>query len=362
MKIIFTGGGTGGHIFPAIAVADELKKTYKDINILFVGAKGRIEEKIVPANNYELKTINIEGFNKRNVIGNIKLPAKILKALKNCKEILKDFKPDVVIGTGGFASAPMVYSAIKMKIPSLIQEGNSYPGKVTKFLAGKANMVVVSFEETKNYLKRKDNVYKISYPVRNSLSKVDKIGALNSFGLNNGNRTLFAFGGSQGAKGINDALKNKIKALYDENINLIWQTGKSNYDEIKEMCRPYEDKVKVFEFIDNMKYAYSASDLVICRSGMSSIMELSFLKMPAILVPFPLSADNHQEKNARTLENNKACILILQKDLEAKLISVITNTIFNNESLKTLGENICKFSDPDSAKKIANLIYQLTLN
>lgn len=362
MKIIFTGGGTGGHIFPAIAVADELKKTYKDTDILFVGAKGRIEEKIVPANNYELKTINIEGFNKRNVIGNFKLPVKILKALKNCKEILKDFKPDVVIGTGGFASAPMVYSAIRMKIPSLIQEGNSYPGKVTKFLAGKANMVVVSFEETKNYLKRKDNVYKISYPVRNSLTKSDKIGALNSFGLNNGNRTLFAFGGSQGAKGINDSLKNKLKALYDENINLIWQTGKSGYGEIKELCRPYEDKVKVFEFIDNMKYAYSASDLVICRSGMSSIMELSFLNMPAILVPFPLSADNHQEKNARTLENSKACILILQNELESELISVITNTIFNNETLKTLGENIRKFSDPDSAKKIANLIYQLTLN
>jgi UDP-N-acetylglucosamine--N-acetylmuramyl-(pentapeptide) pyrophosphoryl-undecaprenol N-acetylglucosamine transferase len=362
MRIIFTGGGTGGHIFPAIAVADELKKSYEEVKILFVGAKGRIEEKIVPANNYELKTISIEGFNRRNLIGNLKLPSKILKALKNCKEILKDFKPDAVVGTGGFASAPMVYSAIKMKIPTMIQEGNSYPGKVTKFLAGKSKIVIVSFDETKDYLRRKDNVYKISYPVRNSLSKTDKIGALNSLGLNNGNRTLFAFGGSQGAKGINDALKNKIKALYDENINLIWQTGKNSFSEIKELCRPYEDKVKIFEFIDNMKIAYSASDLVICRSGMSSIMELSFLNMPAILVPFPLSADNHQEKNARTLENSRACILILQKELESKLISVITNTIFNNETLNTLGENIYKFSDPDSAKIIANLIYQLTLN
>lgn len=362
MRVIFTGGGTGGHIFPAIAVADELKKTYKDVEILFVGAKGKIEEKIVPANNYELKTINIAGFNKKFSIENIKLVGKILRSLKNCKEILKEFKPDVVVGTGGFASAPMVYSAIKMRIPSLIQEGNSYPGKVTKFLAGRSSMVVVSFEETKNYLKKKEKVYTISYPVRNSLTRVDKIGALNSLGLNNGNRTLFAFGGSQGAKGINDALKNKIGELYKENINLIWQTGRLEFAEIKVLCKPYEDKVKVFEFIDNMQYAYSASDLVICRAGMSSIMELSFLNMPAIIVPFPFSADNHQEKNARTLEKNKACILILQKELESKLINVTTNTIFNNEVLKALGENIGKFSDPDSAKKIANLIYQLTLN
>ncbi|MCX6165028.1 MAG: undecaprenyldiphospho-muramoylpentapeptide beta-N-acetylglucosaminyltransferase [Ignavibacteriae bacterium] len=362
MKIIFTGGGTGGHIFPAIAVADELKKNFVDVSILFVGAKGRIEEKIVPANNYELKTINISGFDKRKIFGVIKLPVKFFMALKNCKEILKDFKPNVVVGTGGFASAPMVYSAIKMKVPSVIQEGNSYPGKVTRYLAGKASKVIVSFEETKDFLKRKDNVCKISFPVRNSLTKVDKIGALNYFGLNNGGKTLFVFGGSQGAKGINDTIKNKIKALYDENINLIWQTGKASFEELKNICKPYEDKIRVFEFIDNMKYAYSASDLVICRSGMSSIMELSFLKMPAILVPFPLSADNHQEKNAKTLESNSACILLLQKELESKLLNVVKNTIYNIDTLNTLGENIFKFSDSDSAKKIANLIYQLTLN
>jgi UDP-N-acetylglucosamine--N-acetylmuramyl-(pentapeptide) pyrophosphoryl-undecaprenol N-acetylglucosamine transferase len=362
MKIIFTGGGTGGHIFPAIAVADEMMKSYENVDVLFVGAKGRIEEQIVPANNYKLKTIEIAGISRKEIFKNIKLPIKFLKALKTCKKILYDFKPDVVIGTGGFASAPMIYSAIKMKIPSVVQEGNSFPGKVTRYLAGKATKVIISFDETKKYLKREDNVVKISYPVRNSLSKVDKIGALNYFDLNNGNRTLFVFGGSQGAKGINDVIKNKIKSLYDENINLIWQTGKSTYNEFLELCKPYEDKIKVFDFIDNMKYAYSASDLVICRSGMSSIMELSFLKMPAILVPFPFSADSHQEKNARTMENSKACIMIKQDELESKLLNIVTNTIYNNETLSTIGENIFKFSDPDSAKKIAELIYQLTLN
>lgn len=359
MRIIFTGGGTGGHIFPAIAVADELKKNFENVKILFVGAKGRIEEKIVPANKYELRTIEIVGLTKKNIF---KLPFKLYKSLKNCREILNDFKPDVVVGTGGFASGPMVYSAIKKNITAIVQEGNSFPGKVTRFLSGKAAKVIVSFDETREFLKRKDNVEKISYPVRNSLVKVDKIGALNFFGLNNGCRTLFVFGGSQGAKGINDALKNKLKQIYDENINLIWQTGKKDYGEMKELCANYEDKFRVFDFIDNMKYAYSASDLVICRSGMSSIMELSFLKMPAVLVPLPGSADNHQEKNARTLEKAKACILILQGDMESQMMNVITNTIFNNDILNTLGDNIFKFADPDSAKKIAKLIYQLTLN
>jgi UDP-N-acetylglucosamine--N-acetylmuramyl-(pentapeptide) pyrophosphoryl-undecaprenol N-acetylglucosamine transferase len=359
MRIIFTGGGTGGHIFPAIAVADELKKNYEDVKILFVGAKGRIEEKIVPANNYELKTIEITGLTKKNIL---KLPFKLLKALKDCKKILNDFKPDVVVGTGGFASGPMVYSAVKNKIPSVVQEGNSFPGKVTRYLAKKADKVIVSFDETREFLKRKDNVVKISYPVRNSLSKVDKIGALNYFGLNNGNKTLFVFGGSQGAKGINEAVKKNIKKLSDENINLIWQTGKSAFPEINKMCEEFKSNIRVFEFIDNMKYAYSASDLVICRSGMSSIMELSFLNMPAILVPLPTAADNHQEKNARTLEKSKACVVIIQNNLESELMNTVTNTIYNNAVLNTLSENIFKFSDPGSAKKIANLIYQLTLN
>lgn len=362
MRIIFTGGGTGGHIFPAIAVADELMKSYENPEILFIGAKGRIEEKIVPANNYKLKTIDITGFNKRNITGLMKLPVKFLKALKECKKILNEFKPDVVVGTGGFASAPMVYTSIKKKIPTVIQEGNSFPGKVTRYLAGKADKVVVSFDETKDFLKRKDNVCKISYPVRNSLTRTDKNIALDFFGLNNGNKTLFVFGGSQGARGINEAIKNNIKKLYDENINLIWQTGKTSFNELKKVCEPYSDRFKTYEFIDNMRDAYSASDLVICRSGMSSIMELSFLKMPAVLVPFPASADNHQEKNARTLKKNNACILILQNKFESELIGAIKNTINNREVLNKLGENIFKFSDPDSARKIANLIYNLIKN
>ena len=230
MKIILSGGGTGGHIFPAIAIADELKKMNNDTKILFIGAQGKIEEKIVPENNYELKTLPISGFNKKNIVSVLALPFKILKSLRLSKKILKEFLPDVVVGTGGFASAPVIYSAAKMNIPTLIQEGNSYPGKVTRFLSSRVNKVVVNFEETKNYLKRTDNVIKISHPVRLRLKHIDRTESIKFFNLNPDNKTLFVFGGSQGAKAINDCLINIHKKLSDKNINIIWQTGKNDFN------------------------------------------------------------------------------------------------------------------------------------
>ena len=362
MKIIFTGGGTGGHIFPAIAVADELRKQVTDAEILFVGAKGRIEEKIVPENNYKLETINITGFNRRNYLKNISLPFRFINALKLCKNILNEFKPDAVVGTGGFASASVVYSASKMKIPTLIQEGNAFPGKVTRYMSSKVDKVVISFDETIKYFKNKNNIIKISYPIRNSLSKISKVDALKTLMLNEKNRTLFVFGGSQGAKAINDVIKNNIEKLFNNNLNIIWQTGKYQFAEINSLCKKYEKNIKVFEFIHDMKTAYSACDIVLCRSGISSIMELSYLKLPCILVPYPLASDDHQTKNAEALLNNNACILIKQKDIETKLTNKILDTINNNSLLNTISNNIEKFSDPDSASKIANEVIKLTLN
>ena len=183
MKFIFTGGGTGGHVYPALAVADEVRKDFPDSKILFVGAKGKIEEKIVPLNNYELETIKISGIYRKNILKNVALPFKYFNALNNCKKILKGFKPDVVMGTGGYASAPMIYSAYKFKIPSLIQEGNAYPGIVTRYFSKKVNRVILSFEETKKYIKNNNNIKVISYPVRRNLNEVNKNEALKYFNL-----------------------------------------------------------------------------------------------------------------------------------------------------------------------------------
>ena len=362
MKLIFSGGGTGGHIFPAIAVADEIRKKNKDVNILFVGAKGRIEEKIVPANNYNLETISISGFDKTKLYKNILLPYKIFIALKNCRQILKKFNPDAVIGTGGFASGPMVHSALKLGIKTLIQEGNSYPGKVTRMLADKVDKVVISFEETKRYLKRNDNIIKISYPVRESLKCINRDDANRKFGFDPTNKTLMIFGGSQGASAINNALSGIFERLYQKNINILWQTGTKDFNEIQKRTREFTDKIKVTAFVNEMDIAYSASDLVVCRSGISSVMEIALLSKPAVFIPYPLAADNHQEKNARTIEKGDGCIVILQSEVEAKLYDTITSLINNKDALSALGSNIHKFSDPGSAEKIAQEIFSLTKN
>jgi UDP-N-acetylglucosamine--N-acetylmuramyl-(pentapeptide) pyrophosphoryl-undecaprenol N-acetylglucosamine transferase len=357
MRVILTGGGTGGHIFPAIAIANELKEIVKDIRILFIGAKGKLEEKIVPENNYELITLNIEGFNK-SIKGILNLPFKIIGSLKKSRKILNDFKPDVVVGTGGFASAPLIYSAAKKNIPALIQEGNSYPGKVTRMLSSKVDKVVINFNDTLNYLKRKDNVIRISHPIRLFLKRSDRNEAIKFFGLNPGNRTLFFFGGSQGAKAINLFVKNNLESFSIKNLNVIWQTGKKDFGESETIAAKYYN-VKVLEFIKEIDMAYSAADLVICRAGVSSIMELANLGVPAILIPFPLAAENHQEKNARSLEKDNACVVILQNEMETKLFNTIITLINDNKILDNLKRSISGFSDNDAAKKIAQEILKL---
>lgn len=360
MKYLFAGGGTGGHIYPAIAIADEIKKLDDKAEILFIGARGRIEEKIVPSNNYRLETIDITGIDRSNILKNFKLPAKLLSALRRCRNIIKEFKPDAVIGTGGFVCGPVVYTANWCRIPTLIQEGNSFAGKTIKYLSNKSDKVVINFEETRNYLKRKDNIIKISHPIRSSLKKTGKEKALEFFNLPNGNKTVFIFGGSQGAKGINEGIERIIKRLYENNLNIIWQTGKSDFSRIRKEYNKLSDRVKIFEFIDNIDTAYSAADIVICRAGITSIMEISYLKTAAILIPLPGSAENHQEMNARSLEKNGAAIVVLQKDIKEKLFTGILNLINDETKISEIKSNVKKFSDPEAAMKIAKEVILLT--
>ena len=359
MRIILAGGGTGGHIYPAIAIADEIQKKDKDAVILFMGAKGKLEESIIPANGYELKTIEIAGLNRRQWMKNLILPFKVIGAVKKSKKIIKDFNPDVVAGTGGYASAPVVYAASKLGIPTLIQGGDSFPGRTTKFLSKYADRVVINFSETKNFLKRKDNVINIAHPVRSTLSKVSREEANKLFGIENDFKTIFIFGGSQGAMGINRGIERIVEELYRKELNIIWQTGKGDYDELRERYSEMKSRVKIYEYIENMGHAYSAADLVICRAGISSIMELAYLQMPALLIPYPYAAEYHQEKNARSLESVEAGLVLLEEELEEKLHDTIVNSLNDGELLKKLRENIKTFSDPDAASKIVIEIYKL---
>ncbi len=352
MRVIMTGGGTGGHIFPAIAIADEIKLREPGSNIKFVGAKGKMEEIVIPENGYEIDLIEVVGLNRKNLLNNVAFIYKYLKSVRKCKKILSEFKPDVVVGTGGYVTGPVISSAVKLGFKSIVQEGNSYPGKVIKYLSPKVNKVIVNFEETRNFLKRKDNVVQISYPIRNSIVQVNKDAAKDQFGLNNNNKTLFVFGGSQGAKAINEVIDSGIKTLVDNNINVIWQTGKLNYDRFSEKYRSLQDRVKIFSFIKEMNSAYSASDLVICRAGVSSIMELSAMSKPAILIPYPYATDNHQEKNAKSLAERNAALMMKEEQTAGSLISEIISLINSDEKLNTFADGISRIYDKDAPLKI----------
>lgn len=361
MKFIFAGGGTGGHVFPAIAIADEIKKLNNSSEILFIGAKGKIEERLVPQNGYNLETISIDGFVRGSLITNLTLPGKLAGAILKSKKIIKRFDPQVVIGTGGFVSLPVLYSATNLKKKTMIQEGNYYPGLSTKFLSKRVDKVVVNFEGTKNLLKRKDNVVKIGHPIRSSLSLFDKISSKENLKLNKDNFTVLVFGGSQGARGINEAIQKLIGDFSRLEINLIWQTGKYDFEKYKSEFEE-NDKLKIVEFINDMSTAYSASDLVICRSGVTSIMELAYLGKAAIFVPFPGATDNHQEMNARTLEKENAGKVILQSELDEKLLQEIIRLKENPQMINELEAGVKKFEDPFAAKKIAEEILSMTLN
>jgi UDP-N-acetylglucosamine--N-acetylmuramyl-(pentapeptide) pyrophosphoryl-undecaprenol N-acetylglucosamine transferase len=355
-----TGGGTGGHIFPAIAIADSLKNRVSDSRILFIGAKGKMEERIVPANNYEIKSINISGLRRGKYLEWLAVPVKFFCSVRKCKRIIYEFKPSVVVATGGYVSAPVIYSALKKKCKIVLQEGNAIPGKVTKMFAGKADKVIVNFEETKQYLKRKDNILRIAYPIRILKENINRNEACEFFGISEKRKTLFVFGGSQGSASINNILEKIIPELYAMDLNIIWQTGMNDFRRIKDGFEKYSGRVKIFGFIDKMFAAYTASDLVICRAGVSSIMEIAALKKPAIIVPYPYAAENHQEKNAKALAKENACIFIPENQLEEKLFETVKTAIFDDGLLKKLSENVYSFSDSDSANKIADEIIKIT--
>jgi len=362
MRYLFSGGGTGGHIFPAIAIAEEIKKADPEAEFLFIGAKGRIEEKIVPSHNFRLETIDITGINRTKILNNTMLPVKFLKALMRCRKLIRNFAPDVAIGTGGFVCGPVIYTANLMGIPTLIQEGNSFAGKTIKFLARKADKVVINFKETGKYLRRKDNVIIISHPIRSSLIRTDKEKATEYFGLDSKRKTIFIFGGSQGARGINEKIDKILEEINRINVNVIWQTGKSDYEKYITKYIHLKDSVKILEFIDNIDKAYSSADILICRAGITSIMEIAFMRAAAILIPLPSSAENHQELNARSVEKRGAAIVVLQNEPTEKLITSIEKLLNDDDMTVKIKENAGSIADPDAAFKIAQEVIMLAKN
>ena len=358
MKVIISGGGTGGHIFPAIAIANALKAADSSCEILFVGAEGKIEMEKVPAAGYKIIGLPVAGLIRKLTLKNIEVITKLMKSIRKSKQIIRSFQPDVAVGVGGYASAPLLFAASRKKIPIVIQEQNSYAGLTNKLLAKFANKICVAYDDMERYFP-KQKILKTGNPVRKDLLNLDenKSEALEHFGLQANKPTILVVGGSGGARTINQAIIKKINEIAKENVQLVWQTGKFYYDAMAEQSKGINtENIKIMPFISRMDYAFSVADVVISRAGAATISELSLVAKPAILVPSPNVAEDHQTKNAMALVKNNAALLVTDAEAEETLIKQTFDLIQNSELQKTLSQNIKKMALTDSAEKIADEI------
>ncbi len=362
IHILVSGGGTGGHIFPAVSIANALKEKMPDSEILFVGAEGRMEMERVPAAGYKIKGLPIQGFNRANKLANIKVLFRLFKSLLMARSIVKEFKPDVAVGVGGYASGAALWAASSLNVPSLIQEQNSYAGVTNKLLAKKVSKICVAYDNMERFFPA-DKIIKTGNPVRQNLcAQVDKELAYKEFGFDPSKKTIVVIGGSLGARTVNNSLLAGVRKLAaEQDVQVLWQTGKIYIDEMRAKTSdlPADSGVVVTDFISRMDYAYTVADLVVSRAGASSISELCLLGKPVILVPSPNVAEDHQTKNALALSTKDAAILIHDKDAVAQLVDTALLTIRDEAKLKSLSENISKLAEKDSANRIADEVIKL---
>lgn len=364
LRIIISGGGTGGHIFPAISIANALKEQHPECKILFVGAEGRMEMKKVPAAGYEIKALPICGFDRKNLLKNISVLYKIFKSRRMARQIIKQFKPMAAVGVGGYASGPTLNVAEGMGIPTLLQEQNSYAGVTNKLLAKKADRICVAYEGMERFFP-KEKIILTGNPVRQDLLTCPKKreDILQGFGLKPERKTILIIGGSLGARTINQSVLGSLQKIKESEVQIIWQTGGFYIEEIRKTLaqKGQPDNLFVTDFISHMDEAYAAADLVISRAGASSISELCLLGKASILVPSPNVAEDHQTKNALALVHKDAALLVKDNEAVQRLIPMALETCQNSELLKNLSENSLKMSFKDSANVIAKEVYQLAI-
>ncbi len=363
IRIILSGGGTGGHIFPAVAIANAIKAAAPAAEILFVGAKGRMEMEKVPAAGYPIEGLWISGLQRRLTTDNLMFPFKVISSLFNARKIIKSFKPDVVIGTGGYASGPTLRMASWLGIPTVIQEQNSFPGITNKMLAAKADIICVAYEGMEKYFPA-SKIRLTGNPVRHDIefNNNSKSEALKLFNLVEGKITLLVVGGSLGARTINQSIHAGLRIMATDKIQLIWQTGKYYADQAAKAVQDIEGEGTVtMPFIKEMDKAYAAADIVVSRAGAIAISELCLTGKPSILVPSPNVAEDHQTKNALALSSRKAAILVKDSEAPATLVTAITELASNIAEQKTLSTNISSMAIRNSARQIAEHVFELAL-
>ena len=361
LRIIISGGGTGGHIFPAVSIANAIKAKRPDAKILFVGALGRMEMQRVPAAGYEIKGLPIQGFDRKNLLKNFKVLYKIWKSQRMAKKIIRDFLPMAAVGVGGYASGPTLNKAAAMGIPCLIQEQNSYAGVTNKLLAKKADKICVAYDNMERFFPA-EKIIMTGNPVRQALldTKMTKEEAIKSFGLDPSKKTILIVGGSLGAGTVNKSVMQHLDEIAESGVQVIWQTGKYYNADINEQLKGRDlPMIKVLDFISDMGAAYKAADLVISRAGASSISEFCLLGTPVILVPSPNVAEDHQTKNAMALVDKDAALYVKDADAPEQVISLALKTVQDEAKLRSLSENILKLALPNSADIIADEVIRL---
>jgi UDP-N-acetylglucosamine--N-acetylmuramyl-(pentapeptide) pyrophosphoryl-undecaprenol N-acetylglucosamine transferase len=359
-RFILSGGGTGGHIFPALAIADEIKNQLPNAEILFVGAEGKMEMQKVPEAGYKIFGLPIAGIQRSLTLKNLTFPFKLLNSLKQAKKIVKNFRPDAVIGVGGYASGPTLRAASNLGIPCLLQEQNSYAGLTNKWLKQKVKQICVAYDGMERYFpKHKLNI--TGNPVRKNLLELpEKSKAQKSFDLEAGLPTILVLGGSLGARTINESIVQNLDTLNSENCQMIWQTGKLYHQEMLVRSEETEHQhLKIVEFIKNMDEAYAAADIIISRAGALSVSELQIVGKPVIFVPSPNVAEDHQTKNALALVNKDAAVLVKDTDAIKNLLTTAYQLLKNDEKQKLLSSNIKKMAKPEATENIVSIIFKM---
>ena len=351
-----SGGGTGGHIFPAIAIADEIKKRFPEAEFLFIGAHGKMEMEKVPQSGYKIVGLNIAGFDRGNLLKNFGLPFKVISSLMKARKTIKDFKPDFAVGTGGFASGPALYVASRLGIPVFIQEQNSLPGKTNVFNGKKAKAVFTAYPNMDHFFP-KSKVFFLGNPVRQNilsdLMETEK--AKEKLGLNKDKLTILSVGGSQGSRTLNNGWKDNLEKLKEKNYQLIWQTGKLDYNELTSSIQ-HPASIQIKEFISDMATAYSAADVIVSRAGAIAISELAMAKKPVILVPLPSAAEDHQTKNALVLVEKNAAKMVKDSEMKEKFWNTLSEICENENLRKEMSTNLEFFAKPKATEEIVEEI------
>ncbi|MBO3099651.1 undecaprenyldiphospho-muramoylpentapeptide beta-N-acetylglucosaminyltransferase [Gelidibacter pelagius] len=357
-KIILSGGGTGGHIYPAIAIANELKSRFPDAEFLFVGALDRMEMEKVPQAGYKIEGLWISGIERKLTLKNMAFPAKLIVSLLRARKIIKNFKPDVAIGTGGFASGPLLQIATFKGIPSLIQEQNSFPGITNKLLGKKVDKICVAYDGLERFFP-KDKLIKTGNPIRQDLLQIDNksVEAKDVFKQKHGKHTLLVLGGSLGARRINELIEKELEFFQTQNVQVIWQCGKLYYEIYKKYNTT--ENVQVHAFLNNMDLAYAAADFIISRAGASSVSELCVVGKPVIFIPSPNVAEDHQTKNAMAVVDRGAALLIKEADLDVDFENRFAQLVASPEKQQVLSENIKKLALVNATKDIADEVEKL---